>query len=90
MIRWHQTGDIGYVPNSKLPNTFMAVALDTYDEEIAIGMGGLHPMNKQKPAERLAMAAMNVAYGFRNYRTGGPWPKKIEYGKNHYIFVTLY
>ena len=63
-----------------MPNTFMAVALDTYDEEIAIGMGGLHPMNKQKPAKRLAIAAMNVAYGFGNYRTGGPWPIKIEYG----------
>ena len=64
-----------------MPNTFMAVALDTYDEEISHGQGGLHPMNKQTPAERLAIAAMNVAYGFNNYRTGGPWPLKLKYGK---------
>ncbi len=31
-IRWHQTFDIGYVPNNVVPNVFMAVALDLRDD----------------------------------------------------------
>ena len=30
-IRWHQTYDYGYVPNSDLPKVFMAVAIDLPD-----------------------------------------------------------
>ena len=33
LIRWHQTFDIGYVPNKVVPNVFMAVALDLRDDE---------------------------------------------------------
>jgi hypothetical protein len=32
-IRWHQTFDVGYVPNNIVPNVFMAVALDLRDDE---------------------------------------------------------
>jgi len=32
-IRWHQTFDVGYVPNNVVPNVFMAVALDLRDDE---------------------------------------------------------
>jgi len=32
-LRWHQTADRGFVPNEELPNTFMALALDTPDHE---------------------------------------------------------
>jgi sialate O-acetylesterase len=31
-IRWHQTFDVGYVPNDVVPNVFMAVALDLRDD----------------------------------------------------------
>jgi sialate O-acetylesterase len=31
-IRWHQTFDIGYVPNKVVPKIFMAVALDLRDD----------------------------------------------------------
>lgn len=31
-IRWHQTADYGYAPNKRMPNTFMAVAVDLCDE----------------------------------------------------------
>jgi sialate O-acetylesterase len=31
-IRWHQTFDVGYVPNNKVPNVFMAAALDLRDD----------------------------------------------------------
>ncbi|XP_074662823.1 sialate O-acetylesterase-like [Tubulanus polymorphus] len=30
-IRWHQTADYGYVPNPKMNNVFMAVAIDLPD-----------------------------------------------------------
>jgi len=30
-VRWHQTGDFGYVPNSAMEKVFMAVALDLPD-----------------------------------------------------------
>ena len=73
MIRWHQTADFGFVPNEKMPNTFMAVSMDTYDKKLDknrgtfikwvqngetkfIIVGELHPMNKQTPAWRLAVA----------------------------------
>ena len=38
VIRWHQTADQGLVPNDKMKNVFMAVAIDTYDEK-----NGIHP-----------------------------------------------
>jgi sialate O-acetylesterase len=31
-VRWHQTFDVGYVPNNVVPNVFMAVALDLFDD----------------------------------------------------------
>ena len=33
VIRWHQTFDVGSVPNSILPNLFMAVTLDLRDDQ---------------------------------------------------------
>ena len=38
IIRWHQTADQGLVPNDRMKNVFMAVAIDTYDEK-----NGIHP-----------------------------------------------
>ena len=32
-IRWHQTFDVGSVPNNVVPNVFMTVALDLRDDE---------------------------------------------------------
>ena len=33
MIRWQQTGNVGYVPNTNLQNVFMATALDLPDSK---------------------------------------------------------
>ena len=62
-----------------MPNTFMAVAMDTFDVKISDWQGGIHPMNKQTPAQRLAYAGFNVAYGYTKYPTGGPFPKSVNY-----------
>ena len=32
VLRWHQTFDVGYVPNDVVPKVFMAVALDLRDD----------------------------------------------------------
>jgi hypothetical protein len=32
MVRWHQTFDVGYVPNNFVPKVFMTVALDLRDD----------------------------------------------------------
>ncbi|OBS82249.1 hypothetical protein A6R68_23758, partial [Neotoma lepida] len=39
-IRWHQTADFGSVPNLKMPNTFMAVAMDLCDRDSPFGRYG--------------------------------------------------
>ena len=74
MIRWHQSADYGYVPNAVLQNVFMAVSLDTYDEE-----SGIHPRNKQLPSKRLATAGLNVAYGLSGFPANGPRPATINF-----------
>lgn len=74
MIRWYQTYKYGYTPNDVLQNVFMAVSLDTYDEEY-----GIHPRNKQLPSKRLATAGLNVAYGLKEYPTHGPFPVLIDH-----------
>lgn len=75
-IRWHQTADFGSVPNPKMPNTFMAVAMDLCDRDSPFG--SIHPRDKQTVAYRLHLGARAVAYGEKNLTFQGPLPKKIE------------
>ncbi|KAK3096595.1 hypothetical protein FSP39_001552 [Pinctada imbricata] len=60
-IRWHQTADMGYVPNPALQNVFMAVAMDLPD--FTSPEGSIHPRDKQDVAARLALSGLTVAYG---------------------------
>ena len=53
----------------KIQNVFMAVSLDTYDEET-----GVHPRNKVIPSKRLATAGLNIAYGLKEFPSNGPFP----------------
>merc|ERR1719204_2463561 len=73
LIRWHQTADYGFVPNDRLQNVFMAVTLDTYDEE-----GGIHPRYKQIVGERLATTGMNLVYGDDSLPLNGPMVSQTE------------
>ncbi|XP_007950328.1 sialate O-acetylesterase [Orycteropus afer afer] len=75
-IRWHQTADFGYVPNARMPNTFMAVAMDLCDRNSPFG--SIHPRDKQTVAYRLHLGARAVAYGEKNLTFQGPLPEKIE------------
>ena len=36
-VRWHQSADFGFAPNSEMNNTFMAVTLDLLDKGIPTG-----------------------------------------------------
>jgi len=85
VIRWHQTADYGYVPNERMENVFMAVALDTYDDKEGYP-GNLHPRYKQIVAERLAIAGLNTAYDL-NFPTNGPFPLSISMNGNE-ILIT--
>ena len=63
----------------------MAVAPDTYDVIENELRGGIHPRNKQTPSLRLAIAGFNVAYGFTNYPTRGPWPMNVKISGKYFI-----
>ena len=72
LIRWHQTMDQGFLPNSEEQNGFSAVSFDTYYN------GTVHPHNKQLPAQRLAIAGLSIAYGLPNFPSKGPFPMNFE------------
>ncbi|XP_070221334.1 sialate O-acetylesterase isoform X7 [Bos mutus] len=74
-IRWHQTADFGYVPNQRMPNTFMAAAVDLCDRNSPFG--SIHPRDKQTVAYRLHLGARALAYG-EKLIFQGPLPQKIE------------
>ncbi|NXP17681.1 SIAE acetylesterase, partial [Scytalopus superciliaris] len=71
-LRWHQTADLGVVPNTRMPGTFMAVAMDLGDEHSPYG--SIHPRDKQNVAHRLLLGARAVAYGDKELVFQGPYP----------------
>ncbi|KAM5245698.1 sialate O-acetylesterase [Ctenodactylus gundi] len=87
-IRWHQTADVGFVPNPQMPNTFMAVAMDLCDRDAPFG--SVHPRDKQTVAYRLLLGARAVAYGEKNLTFQGPLPKKTELLARRGILSLIY
>ncbi|NXP00641.1 SIAE acetylesterase, partial [Certhia brachydactyla] len=73
-LRWHQTADLGVVPNARMPSTFMAVAMDLGDERSPYG--SIHPRDKQNVAHRLLLGARAVAYGDKDVVFQGPYPTR--------------
>ncbi|NWY63358.1 SIAE acetylesterase, partial [Chionis minor] len=73
-LRWHQTADLGVVPNARMPGTFMAVAMDLCDERSPYG--SVHPRDKQNVAHRLQLGARAVAYREKNLVFQGPYPTR--------------
>ncbi|XP_049431493.1 sialate O-acetylesterase-like isoform X2 [Epinephelus fuscoguttatus] len=82
-VRWHQTADFGYVPNERMANTFMAVALDLPDPDSPLGP--IHPRDKQDVAYRLTLGARAVAYNEKGVAFQGPFPKLILDNGTHVI-----
>lgn len=69
-IRWAQTANVGYVPNTRLENVFMAVAIDLGDPTSPYG--SVHPRDKQDVGDRLCRAALGVVYGDTTVDYCGP------------------
>ena len=83
LIRWHQTADQGSVPNSNLPNTFMATAVDTHDPDSPYG--AIHPRDKLTVASRLAWACLKEVYSVLEYPSKGPQPSLSLAGEGVYL-----
>jgi len=60
-IRWAETDSLGYTPNTNMVKFFIAVAIDLPD--FSSPSGDIHPRYKRQIADRLSLAAYNVAYG---------------------------
>ena len=71
LLRWRQTAEFGYVPNTAMPNTFMATAIDLGDLESPHGSD--HPRYKQYVSARLVTGALQTAYGL-DTNPQGPIP----------------
>ncbi|KAM5132008.1 sialate O-acetylesterase-like [Mantella aurantiaca] len=87
-IRWHQTADYGYAPNAKMPNTFMAVAMDLGDEMSPYG--SIHPRDKETVGYRLFLGARNIAYGEEDVTFQGPYPKYIDIQYEYFYMNITY
>ena len=56
VVRWAQTGNYGYEPNSRMTDTFyIATAIDLGDP--GGPFGDIHPRYKQEVAQRLSTRA---------------------------------
>ncbi len=60
VIRWAQTANYGYVPNKRMTNVFMVVAIDLGDPTSPFG--SVHPRDKQDVGLRLMLGARSVVY----------------------------
>ncbi|XP_048239870.1 sialate O-acetylesterase-like isoform X2 [Haliotis rufescens] len=84
-IRWHQTADYGYVPNPRMKNVFMSVAMDLPD--FTSPYGSIHPRDKQDVVARLAVSGMSVAYNQQGEVTQGPLPANVQEGKKNFTLM---
>jgi sialate O-acetylesterase len=67
-----------------VPNTGMAVAIDLGE------WNDIHPGNKKDVGDRLALAAMKVAYGEKNIIHSGPILKSFEIHDNKIVLSFLH
>lgn len=87
-IRWHQTADYGYVPNSRMPNVFMAVAMDLPD--YTSPYGGIHPRDKQDVADRLILSGLSVGYNANVGKYKGAFPTRFFLDRHGKTFLITY
>lgn len=78
-MRWAQTANYGYVPNDRLQNVFMAVAMDLGDPQSPFG--SVHPRDKQDVGDRLVRSGRAVVYNDNSVYYQGPLAEsaKIRY-----------
>lgn len=67
-VRYGQSANYSYVPNPKMKNTFMALAMDLAD--VRPSWLDIHPRDKLSVGKRLSLGARATAYGEDVYWTG--------------------
>nr|XP_032834820.1 sialate O-acetylesterase-like isoform X1 [Petromyzon marinus] len=87
-IRWHQSADYGFSPNSQMPKTFMAVTIDLCDRNSEYGW--IHPRYKQEVASRLLLGALAVAYNHSSSLFQGPFPEVATVNLKSQMLVIKY
>ncbi len=73
-MRWSQTASFGYVPNLKMKDVFMAVAIDLGDPTSPYG--SVHPRDKSDVGLRLSIGARAIAYNDITVNYLGMLPQK--------------
>ena len=61
LIRWKQTNEIGYLPNKRMPHTFMAVTHDLYGIK-----GDAHEREKQPWIKRIIPGTRRAGFKVQN------------------------
>ena len=80
-IRWSQTAFLYNVPNTAMPNTFMAVSADLaegYSPVLPIAAGCVHYGNKQDVGARLAIGVRKYVYNESSLVAAGPMLVSIK------------
>ena len=75
-LRWSQTASYGYVPNERMKDVFMAVAIDLGDPTSPYG--SVHPRDKSDVGLRLSVGARAVVYNDVTVNYLGMLPQKAE------------
>lgn len=78
-IRYLQTASYGYAPNPRQINVFMATAVDLVDNYEDTTPNVVHPRYKSDVGYRLALGALNLAYGFKSVEYLPPLLNSITY-----------
>ena len=87
-IRWAQTADYGFVPNERLQNVFMAVAMDLGDPDSPLG--SIHPRDKQDVGARLVLSARAVVYKDDSSYYQGPLADTAALRYSSYSYLVEY
>ena len=95
--RWGQSANYGYAPNPKLPNAFMAVALDlgAFEGGCCAGRSNcntypglcIHPWWKQEVGRRLSLGALSVGYNQTAACHQGPFPASATLSSSGEVVV---
>lgn len=85
VVRWAQTANYGYVPNERLQNVFMAVAMDLGDPDSPLG--SIHPRDKQDVGARLVLSSRAVVYKDDTVHYQGPLAKSATIRYKHVYIV---
>ncbi len=75
-IRWAQTAGYGYVPNEKMPHTYMSSAIDLGDKTSPYG--SVHSRHKQELGARLGDQALNFIFDIKLENIKRPMLSSVE------------